>query len=271
VGSYARPAPRVIPDSARATIRDPKGSTTRIAFDRWGLPARVEDHEGKASSWERNEAGQVIRSTDARGGTGTYVWSGPDLILIGEPAYGSHTEIHYEGHKPKAVFHGDVLQVTNFYGPTALLDSTRMDTSVTRYTYDARGRMLSVRDPEGHRSSVSYQSSGMQNTASATAMRGNETRTTTYAYDALGRVERVSDPAGRVVRTAYDLLNRVIRVTGPDSTVVRYGYNDPARTYTLTDPKGQTYSTVSNALGWVESQTDPRGKVERSRTTNTAT
>jgi YD repeat-containing protein len=103
----------------------------------------------------------------------------------------------------------------------------------------------------------------MQNTASATVMRGIEPRTTTYTYDALGRVERVSDPGDRVVRTAYDVLNRVLRVIGPDSTVVRYGYDDPARTYTLTDPKGQTYSTVSNALGWVESQTDPRGKVER--------
>ncbi|MBW3656696.1 MAG: hypothetical protein KY444_11390, partial [Gemmatimonadetes bacterium] len=263
-GSFAAPAPRVPPEGARAAVYDPRGDSTRTALDRWGLPRLVEDSKGNASTWSRNGQGQVEEAATSQGSRVVYRWEGPNLVEVNSSTTSAATTMTYDAYgQVESVTQDGVLQARNFYGDRGLLDSVRVGTSVTRYSHDARGRVLSVTDPEGHRSTIAYQSAGMQNTESASVIRGTETRTTTYAYDALGRVRQVTDPVGRTLVTEYDVLNRTRRVEGPDSTIMRYDYDDPARTYTFTDPKDQTYQTVTNALGWVESRKDPRGGVER--------
>ncbi|MDP9348684.1 MAG: hypothetical protein M3P24_06025, partial [Gemmatimonadota bacterium] len=225
----------------------------------------MEDPRGKVSTWTRNEHGQVTHATTPAGGSTEYTWFGPNLTGIRNHAAGGYTEISYEPtyNQVERVWQDQVLQLTHFYGSRGQVDSVRVDTSVTRYTYDGRGRVTSVSDPEKHQTKVAYEPGGMQNTQSVTLVRGSETRTTSYGYDAHGRARTVTDPAQRVATTEYDALNRVKSTTGPENTTVAYGYDDPGRTYTVTDPKGQTYTTVTNALGWVESQTDPRNVAER--------
>lgn len=272
-GGFLNPARRVTPESARAEITDPKGNTTRMALDRFALPTRIEEENAlgtvRVSTFTRDEHGRLTRVTTPEGGSTSYTYSwdrhNPHPTRITRNNTGASVELVYElTYYQLEIVRGDAPFTRYYYGGPALLpDSVRVDTSTTHYTHDARGRPLSVTDPEGHRTTLAYRPDGTRNTLSVTRAGGAGDGTITYGYDALGRVDRVTDPAGRVFTTAYDALNRVTSTTAPESTVVRYGYDDRARTYTVTDPKDQLYTTRVNALGWTESLTDPRGQVER--------
>jgi RHS repeat-associated protein len=265
-GGFSAPAPRVDPAEAGALVIGPKADTTRVAFDRWASPAVVVDPRGRVSTWERNGVGQLIHATSPDDGRTSYVWSGPDLIRVTDEASGTTAEIIYEQayHQPEREWVGDVLLRRSFYGSLGQLDSVRVDSVVTRYTYDARGRILTGTDPEGLQTTVTYDSAGAQNTRTVTiAGPGIAQRVTAYAYDAFGRTRTLTDPAARVFTAAYDALNRIVASIGPAADTLRYGYDDRARTDTIIDPEGQRYVTAWNPLGWVEHRVDPRGGVER--------
>ena len=269
-GTAANPLPRRDPAALRAKITAANGDSTVYAFDRFGQPTRVEfrnpQGQWRTDTTTYNAQGQVTTVTTAEKGSTTYTWSGPDLAGVTNNNTGSSTALGYEStyHQVKTVTVDGNLVQQNFYGTLGRLDSTKVGTSKTAYTYDTRGRALTVTDPLGHQASASYDATGMQNTHSVTTPDANGvSRTTTYAYDAVGRVQSMTDPTGRVFTTNYDPINRVTSATGPLATTTSFGYNDATRTYTVTDPKSQVYQDTRNALGWVETRTDPRGGVER--------
>ncbi len=269
-GTAANPAARRLPDSLRAKITGPSGDSTLHAFDRFGQATRAEfrSPQGKwrVNTTSYNDQGQPTIVTTADEGGASYIWSGSDLTHVTDNATGKRTDLSYEFpyHQVQVVWVNSITVQQNFYGSLGQLDSTKVGTSKTSYTYDPRGRVLTITDPLGHRTSASYDATGMLNTHSVTAPDANGvSRTTSYAYDAAGRTQSVSDPTGRVFTTAYDPINRVTSTTGPLATTTGFGYDDASRTYTVTDAKGQVYRAVRNALGWVETQTDPRGAAER--------
>jgi hypothetical protein len=69
-GTSASPAARVIPATARVEIMDPKGNTTKMTADRFGLPTWIEEPLGRITTIERNANGQVTRSVAPLGPRG---------------------------------------------------------------------------------------------------------------------------------------------------------------------------------------------------------
>ncbi|QUP52431.1 RHS repeat protein [Ralstonia syzygii] len=79
-------------------------------------------------------------------------------------------------------------------------------------TYDASGKLQSVRDRNG--------------------------RTTTLSYNAANQLTTVTAPSGRSLSFAYDNQNRVASVTAPDGAVTGYGYNSAGMLSSVTRPGG---------------------------------
>ncbi len=79
-------------------------------------------------------------------------------------------------------------------------------------TYDAGGKLQSVRERNG--------------------------RTTTLAYNAANQLTTVTAPSGRSLGFAYDSQNRVASVTASDGAVTGYGYNSAGMLSTITRPDG---------------------------------
>ncbi|HET7584034.1 MAG TPA: RHS repeat-associated core domain-containing protein [Gemmatimonadaceae bacterium] len=267
-GSSASPGRRVVPDSATLVVTGPKGAVNRVRVNRFGAATYTEvvELQGQKQITQAtyDTLGRSKSTVDAKNAVTTYSWDGPDLQQV--TGGGTTVEYGYEPtyHQVDTLRVNGALQQANFYGVNGRLDSTKVDTMVSTYTYDSRGRVTSVHDPFGHQTTTAYTSTGFQNTQSVTAPTGTGANgTTTFAYDGFGRDTSTTDPLSHTVRTSYDLLNRRITITQPGSITTTFGYDDVHRRYTTTDPKNHAYTDSLNALGWVVRKTDPRGGYEQ--------
>jgi RHS repeat-associated protein len=116
---------------------------------------------------------------------------------------------------------------------------------VTRYTYDVRGNLISVTDPNGNVTAYVYDDFGrLQRQTSPVS------GATTYTYDSAGNVLTTTDANGAVTTRTYDALNRATssgstRASATES--VAWTYDDATgsnfgigRLATVTDPTGST-------------------------------
>ncbi|MGW0063954.1 LamG-like jellyroll fold domain-containing protein [Streptosporangium sandarakinum] len=127
--------------------------------------------------------------------------------------------------------------------------------ATTTFTYDGLGRMLTQTGPGvknevtnvTHTAKVTYtyDADGNKLTETLSDLTGGDPeRVTTYTYDASGRVETVTDPEGGVVRTAWDATGARVSTTDQLGVVRTFGYTkrgEPA----MTTLKNWTGSPVS--------------------------
>ena len=193
-----------------------------------------------------------------------FTWSGPDLTRTYDRTTAQTVNYAYEPtYHGLTQVSGDTDPVWNYWSG-GKLDSTRVGSStrpVSRFTYDARGRVVTSTNPKGHVTRAFYDSgNSWMNTDSAVAPGGRRSK---LAYDSYGRAITATDPDNKIRRTQYDAMNRVTRSIGPLSDTTSYSYDDLFPTQ-VRDAKGQSYGTAPNALGWADNDTDPNAQQRRS-------
>ena len=268
--SRSSPAPRVLPADVRVEVTEPRGSTTRMAVDRFGSPTRVEEPLGRVTTLTRDAHGRVTYSRAPSGHEMAYTYSGLDLTRVQDHTTGAVVNLEYEPtyHEVRHVY-GDVTEAWSYYNAQGLPDSTRVGTAsspVTKYTYTSHGRVKSVTDPEDHGSFITYGDEvtggnawGNTETVEAGSASTTTRRTTSYAYDGYGRLRKVTGPASDSTVTRYDVLNRVRQVINPQGGATTHFYG-LLHLDSIADPKGQVYRFRYNDLGWVYGEVDPRGQ-----------
>lgn len=127
--------------------------------------------------------------------------------------------------------------------------------ATTTFTYDGLGRMLTQTGPGvknevtnvTHTAKVTYtyDADGNKLTETLSDLTGGDPeRVTTYTYDASGRAETVTDPEGGVVRTTWDTIGAQVTMTNQLGVVYSYGYTKRGELATTT-LKNWTGSPVS--------------------------
>jgi RHS repeat-associated protein len=267
-GSSSMPADAIRPESVYVRVTAPRGAVTKTWLHALGAPLKVVGQDPTAgevvTTWVRNADGLPTQTTSPTNAITTYKWTGARLDSVMDYAAGVATKYKYDSTYNQVThvyLNGELLQ-TNVYGTAGQLDTVKVDTSFSSFTYDSRGRLLTAKDPDGHEQRMAYLGSGFQNADWAAVVRNGVERKTTFGYDAFGRRTSATDHTGRVFTTAYDSLNRVRSTSAPDTMSISYSYDDTARVYTVTDAKTQAYRDSVNALGWVVKRTDPRGSSE---------
>jgi YD repeat-containing protein len=264
-GSSSVPADAVRPESVYVRVTSPRGAVTKSWLHALGGPLKVIERDPTGAehvtTWVRNADGLPTQVTSPTNAITTYKWTGALLDSTMDYSTAIATRYEYEPTyaQVKKVFVNGDLRLTNFYGTLGQLDSVKVDTSVSRFTYDPRGRLLTAKDPDGHEQRTAYLATGFKNTDWVAVVRNGVERKTTFAYDTFGRDTSATDHTGRVFKTAFDSLNRVRSTSAPDTMTITYAYEDAVRRYTVTDAKNQAYRDSLNALGWVMKRTDPRG------------
>ncbi|MFD2795091.1 RHS repeat-associated core domain-containing protein [Promicromonospora vindobonensis] len=213
-------------DGLLAAFTEPRGNvegadkdrfTTRYEYDLAGSRIKEIDPLGNTMSTKYDANSRPTELTDARGGTTYYAYRDDDQI--------SHVR------QPDA--------------PKLPLFSRAFATVLK---YDADGRVVGIRDPEGGHTGVTYDEAGRASTT--TDPLG---RTTHMSYDAesnsvatitTDRHEDLDDlsadeRAQRTITSEYDLRSRLtsqqVGSTGPEYT---YGYDAKDRTTSYGDPLG---------------------------------
>lgn len=152
---------------------------------------------------------------------------------------------------------------------------------VTENTYDALGRLISVKNPNLHATTTVPNANGKP-LSQADAL-GNTRR---YSYDADDRVLTETDPDNRVTAYEYDKVGRVTKVTrgfgtaaassqtttyypdgrmktatDPDGKVTKYEYDLAGRLVKVTDANNVATTAGYDDNGNQTSVTDPNGHV----------
>lgn len=262
-GTSGNPGDRVIPDSVRATLTNPRGISVKYKLDRFGSAVRVEEPYGRVSTATRDAHGRILTAVSPAGDSTRNGWVNSRLhsivTRVAGAAWTDTTTIDYTSlydlDDVRIVYGTNLETEEYFWNSSKQLDSVRVGPTsqrATKYTYDSRGRVVTSADQGAHVTSYFYASTGWMNTDSV-KYGTRKTRVFTGAY---GRADSVWNPLFQATRTQYDVLNRVVRSIGPDGDTTRYVY-DSLFVDSLIDPKGQVHHFTQNALGWVEVSQNP--------------
>nr|WP_269746644.1 hypothetical protein [Ralstonia sp. A12] len=110
-------------------------------------------------------------------------------------------------------------------------------------SYDASGRLLSVRERNGRTTTLTYNAK-----AQLTQVTAPSGRSLTLAYDTQNRVSSITAPDGAVTKYSYNATSMLSSVTWPDNTVRQYVYEDSRFPTALTgviDEAGVRYATYA--------------------------
>lgn len=257
----------VRPDTVYGRITDPGGHVTRFTVGRWGQPVAQIDALADTTITTYDANGLPIRVVYPTGVKDTIGYNASGLpIFVRAAGRDSATYIRYAAWaQPDSVWGYQVPLVRNFIGPNGRVDSTltlsAAGAAVTKYLYDARGRIERVTDPENHLAGRTWYL-GTNGNRSRDSLPGN--RQTYYSYDTRGRRTNTSTPGVTPHFMTYDVLNRLLKdsIAGMAPTVYAY---DSLFLRTVTDPRGQVYRFAYNALGWTTARTDPVNKADTLR------
>ena len=222
----------------------------------------VTDPLGRTTSFTYDENGRVLTLTAPAAGTTVWTQSAAGPLTMTIPVTASET------------------RTTTFtYTARGKLETVKdPQDQVTTNRYDVVGDLISVRDPLQHETTFSYDASGRR-TAVTDAL-GHSTRTeydpvgrplrvtahdgssTALAYDARGQRESVTDALGRKTQYTYDRYGRAETVVDPDGKVTRYGYDAMSHMTSLTDALGRTTSFEYDGQGRLKKTIYPGNRAE---------
>ncbi len=150
---------------------------------------------------------------------------------------------------------GNVLSFSND-GVTSQSESIRI--AMER---DSKGRIRSITDPLGKKTSYTYSASG--DLTSVTDREGNLTKLS-YRSDHAHYLDTIIDPLGRTgIRNEYDASGRLKAIINADGKRIETTYDPNNRLETITDPLGNATINEYDPQGNVVQVTDGLGAVKR--------
>lgn len=266
--SLSAPKANVQPASVMATVVDPVGATTQMAFDRFGLATRVVDPLGLTTIISRDTLGQVLSDTEPNGHIVTNSYTGY-LLTQTYDNFTNRASVFAYSNANRLITIFDATRTDIYYYPgNGPIDSVYSGNQGS-YESPTRGVVLSrhflnqwgldsvVVDGAGHATTVLY---------GDTALFANPVQMTDpfgrivakLHHDLFGRPDTTWTPSnGSLVASvgSYDPLNRITSSKDPLGQTTLYGYG-PTALLRVTDPKGQVYKLARNGLGQVIAKAD---------------
>ncbi|MFO1311988.1 MAG: PASTA domain-containing protein [Burkholderiales bacterium] len=245
------------------------GLTTTYTYNGVSDPTKLVDPAGRSFDFVYDGSGNLTSATNPLTGSSTASFDGRGLVSERIDALGNHTRLTRDGA-------GNLIREEAFEGSTTLLrrvehayDASGRRTRSTLYrtiggsltaastdfTYDAAGRLASVRDPLGATTTYEYDAAGRR-----TAQVDAQGRRTTYAYDTLGRPERTTFPDGTFETRSYDANGNLVQSTDRAGRVTTYAYDELNRKVATTLPGGATSRSIVSPAGLVTATIDARGQ-----------
>ena len=139
---------------------------------------------------------------------------------------------------------------------------THADSSTVNYTYDAAGRVASVRDENhaGANTLYGYDPAGRLATVQrALAEAPNGVVTTRQGYDNDGELVSVIDPNGNETRYVYDDYRRLLAQHSPVSGTTQYGYDEAGNLKSTIDANNARTDRTYDALNRMIASLSVRG------------
>src|SRR5262249_54096407 len=116
------------------------------------------------------------------------------------------------------------------------------NSNTTSYSYDADNRLISVADPAGLVTGLTYNGAKLQRITDPAG------RQTQFQYNSAAHPRRITNPDGTSVNYAYDGKGHVLQASDERGNNTTYAYDFAGRFSRSTRPTGETRSLSSSKL-----------------------
>lgn len=262
------------------TETDPNQHTTRYTYDKTDLPLTVTDARGKVTRYGYDAAGRDATITDPYGATFTDTYDAAGRLASRNDAAGQKATLSYDSagrltrlvdgenfetlldyadpdgvdrgtSKPGKITYPTFQRLFRYDNRNRAVQQTELlgqDALVIGATHDARGRLRTLTNPNGHTQSFEYDALGR--TVSVIDELGGVVK---MGYDHRSNLRSITDARGKTSRMAYDKRGLLVSETNPLGEALTYAYDDAGQQVELKRHNGARILT----------QYDPAGRVER--------
>ncbi|MGJ9467938.1 RHS repeat-associated core domain-containing protein [Actinotignum sp. GS-2025b] len=261
-----------------STVIDPAGVTTRTVTDSKERTATSVDSHGHGAVVQFDEFGRPVASYDTAKNASVVTYDIRGNVTEMLDAEGALTTLDYDAAGRVVRMTSSGGKVTEYtYGPSGRLDELTTPEGVTRFEYDADGRVVATVNTAGEHSTFEYDSCGRLLRARVAGRGTSEFRydacgRVTYSrdiltgvryfrYDAAGNLISVRNGLGGITRYEYDVRNRLVRVVDPAGGVTERVYDGVDNLLSVTDPLGRSVALSYDEVGNPVSRTSADGTV----------
>lgn len=247
---------------------DPNGKTTTwtsyVPAGPQTITEKVSATQDRITGLSYWPQGQVHFLTDPRNKVWEFSYfSVGDLQSVKGPL-GKTTSFEYDlmGRRTKTILPpttpptNPTVTTYNVRGQVTLI--TNPNTSYTEITYDYGGRRVSFRDALGHMTTYGYSPYGRLKTVTYLGT----TVVARFAYDVMGHLTSVTDARQKVTIFDPDAYGRVQSITYPDARSESFTYDHAGRIETHTDRNGILTTFTYDGLGRLKGKTYTSGNVQ---------
>lgn len=218
----------------RLSTTDALGRTTRFEYDALNRMIKRVLPLGMTELYTYDQVGNRVTRSDFRGKQTTYEYDSMNRLVrkIPDPSLGEPT-------------------VSFTYHPAGTRESMTDASGTTFYSYDVRQRLLSKQTPQG---TLTYTYDAVGKVASVRSSNANGI-SVDYTYDDLDRLESVVDNqlAGGTTTYSHDAYGNTLDVTLPNGVQTAYTYDGLYRPTQVTHSGGGALASYAQTL-------DPTGR-----------
>jgi RHS repeat-associated protein len=147
-----------------------------------------------------------------------------------------------------------------------LRELTHADDALVQYTYDAEGRIATLRDENHTAPNTFYTYDAAGRLREVRQVLASGFVTTRYAYDLHGNLTSVTDPNGNVTTYVYDDFGQMLSQMSPVTGTTTYTYDLAGQLIGTTDANGATTTRTYDSLGRVLSSTSAKASASEAVT-----
>ena len=206
-------------DGAVASVKDPYGVVTKLAYDRFRNLTEASDSRGNTSLYGYDLLGRCVSVTNPKGAV-----QKREYDLVGRVVHvldfdGNDIRLSYDGIDNLTEYRDNVQHVEYGYSGMWKLTRRRDHRGVVNFRYDREERLRRVTNEKLQSYEFTLDAVG-----NVTAEKGFDGAVRHYLRDRGGRVVRETLPSGTEREYGYDACSRVTRVSYPTA-------GDPDQTY----------------------------------------
>jgi RHS repeat-associated protein len=238
----------------------PGGVHQSQTYDSFGNRLSIVNELGKTWSYSYDEFRRMKTSTDPLGRITRY-----DYDLAGGACGCAHTDarptkVTLPSGKQMAFGYDKVWQLVSetsgagspeaattsylYDGAGNMVERTDPDGSRTTYTFDLRDRIIAIVDALGNRSEFAYDQSN-----NLLAHEQPDGKSVEYTYDSMDRLTKIVDPKAGMTLMTYDAESNLLQMKDPRGRNYLYGYDLRNRQTSLKYPDGLAETYAYDALG----------------------
>lgn len=237
---------------------DPKGGVAKLGYDGKGRLTSVTNQLGAVTKMEYDAAGRVRRTIDATGKTQSFSYDSRGRRVSHVDTDGDVTTYGWDKNSRLVSVRDGLADRRWAYDAAGNMlgyaETVAGKTKSVAMTYDAAGRMTSMKGPNGGVISRTF-----DETNHLAAVIDPTGKRTTFQYDALGRLTEMTDPALDSTKIEYDAMGNVAKVIAANGAVTRHEYDRAGRRVATHDAAG-TLHYAYDAEGNTTSISMPGGK-----------